>query len=163
MPRPSPRRYFAGELIDPDAPLADNAAPAPAAAAGDSAGLTEEKLAARKGPPAHAARGGVGVGSGGKEHRPADASDKTALPRGRRGARDWPRARAGLPPLLVPVSARRPEPLHYIGVSYGITAELFRFWKRAGSPPPPPPSRTKWTRRVPRPVLIGHAASPTPY
>jgi hypothetical protein len=25
--------------------------------------------------------------------------------------------------------------------------------------PPPPPSRTKWTRRVPHPVLIGHAAS----
>ena len=32
----------------------------------------------------------------------------------------------------------------------------------APSPPPPPP-RTKWTRRVPRPVLIGHAASLTPY
>ena len=28
-------------------------------------------------------------------------------------------------------------------------------------PPPPPPPRTKWTRRVPRPVLIGHAASLT--
>ena len=30
-------------------------------------------------------------------------------------------------------------------------------------PPPPPRSRTKWTRRVPHPVLIGHAASLTPY
>jgi hypothetical protein len=29
---------------------------------------------------------------------------------------------------------------------------------RARSPPPPSP-RTKWTRRVPHPVLIGHAAS----
>ena len=28
----------------------------------------------------------------------------------------------------------------------------------AGAPPPPPP-RTKWTRRVPHPVLTGHAAS----
>jgi hypothetical protein len=28
-------------------------------------------------------------------------------------------------------------------------------------PPPPPPPRTKWTRRVPHPVLIGHAASLT--
>ena len=28
---------------------------------------------------------------------------------------------------------------------------------------PTPPSRTKWTRRVPHPVLIGHAASLTPY
>jgi hypothetical protein len=26
-------------------------------------------------------------------------------------------------------------------------------------PPPPSPPRTKWTRRVPHPVLIGHAAS----
>ena len=30
-------------------------------------------------------------------------------------------------------------------------------------PAPPLPSRTKWTRRVPHPVLIGHAASLTPY
>jgi hypothetical protein len=29
--------------------------------------------------------------------------------------------------------------------------------------PPPPPFRTKWTRRVPHPVLIGHAASLTPH
>ena len=29
----------------------------------------------------------------------------------------------------------------------------------ASRPPPPPPPRTKWTRRVPHPVLIGHAAS----
>ena len=29
--------------------------------------------------------------------------------------------------------------------------------------PPPPPPRTKWTRRVPYPVLSGHAASLTPY
>jgi len=28
-------------------------------------------------------------------------------------------------------------------------------------PLPPPPLRTKWTRRVPHPVLIGHAASLT--
>ena len=27
-----------------------------------------------------------------------------------------------------------------------------------GGAPPPPPPRTKWTRRVPHPVLIGHAA-----
>jgi len=36
---------------------------------------------------------------------------------------------------------------------------------RAGKVAPPPPlfPRTKWTRRVPHPVLIGHAASLTPY
>jgi len=32
---------------------------------------------------------------------------------------------------------------------------------RGGGFPPPPPPRTKWTRRVPHPVLIGHAASLT--
>ena len=30
---------------------------------------------------------------------------------------------------------------------------------RAGGLGHPPPLRTKWTRRVPHPVLIGHAAS----
>jgi hypothetical protein len=34
--------------------------------------------------------------------------------------------------------------------------------RRKAAPPPPPP-RTKWTRRVPHPVLSGHAASLTPY
>ena len=29
--------------------------------------------------------------------------------------------------------------------------------------PPPPPLRTKWTRRVPHPVLIGHVSSLLPY
>ena len=33
----------------------------------------------------------------------------------------------------------------------------------SGRRPPPPPPRTNRTRRVPRPVLIGHAASLTPY
>ena len=32
-----------------------------------------------------------------------------------------------------------------------------------GGAPPPPPLRTKWTRRVLHPVLIGHAASFNPY
>ena len=31
-----------------------------------------------------------------------------------------------------------------------------------GTDSAPPPPRTKWTRRVPHPVLIGHAASFTP-
>ncbi|CAM9182779.1 unnamed protein product [Chrysoparadoxa australica] len=39
--------------------------------------------------------------------------------------------RKKLPPLLVPVSNRKPEGLHWLGVSYGITAPLLRFWKRA--------------------------------
>ena len=35
--------------------------------------------------------------------------------------------------------------------------------RRRRRAPPPRPPRTKWTRRVPHPVLIGHAASLTPY
>lgn len=38
--------------------------------------------------------------------------------------------RANLPPLLVNLEDRRPEKLHYLGVSYGLTQELFRFWRK---------------------------------
>ena len=31
--------------------------------------------------------------------------------------------------------------------------------RRASRQPPPPPPRNEWTRRVPHPVLVGHAAS----
>ena len=39
-------------------------------------------------------------------------------------------------------------------VVHGIDAQPLR-----APAAPRPPSRTKWTRRVPHPVLIGHAAS----
>lgn len=38
--------------------------------------------------------------------------------------------RANLPPLLVHLRERRPERLNYIGVSFGLTLDLFRFWRR---------------------------------
>ncbi|CAK8534585.1 unnamed protein product [Lathyrus sativus] len=38
--------------------------------------------------------------------------------------------RTDLPHLLVHLRERRPEKLHYIGVSFGLTLELFRFWKK---------------------------------
>ncbi|KAK3007259.1 LOW QUALITY PROTEIN: hypothetical protein RJ639_016242 [Escallonia herrerae] len=38
--------------------------------------------------------------------------------------------RTNLPPLLVPLSERQPEKLHYIGVSFGLTLDLFRFWRK---------------------------------
>ena len=47
------------------------------------------------------------------------------------------------------------EPLRFLRLRSGL-------WNRAAvstSPLLPPPPRTKWTRRVPPPVLIGHAAS----
>lgn len=38
--------------------------------------------------------------------------------------------RTDLPPLLVPLRERWPEKLHYLGVSFGLTLNLFRFWKK---------------------------------
>ncbi|KAK9130064.1 hypothetical protein Sjap_010551 [Stephania japonica] len=38
--------------------------------------------------------------------------------------------RADLPPLFVNLSERPPEELHYLGVSFGLTLDLFRFWRR---------------------------------
>ncbi|CAD5183874.1 unnamed protein product [Musa acuminata subsp. malaccensis] len=38
--------------------------------------------------------------------------------------------RANLPPLLVHLHERHPEKLHYIGVSFGLTLDLFRFWRK---------------------------------
>jgi len=43
--------------------------------------------------------------------------------------------RRHLPPLLLELSERPPEPLHYIGVSFGLTSNLLRFWKRSGFVP----------------------------
>jgi hypothetical protein len=42
---------------------------------------------------------------------------------------------ARMPPLLQRLSERRPEQLDYVGVSYGLTKDLLRFWKRAGYVP----------------------------
>ena len=36
-----------------------------------------------------------------------------------------------MPPLFSKLSERRPDRLDYVGVSYGLTAPLLRFWKRA--------------------------------
>ena len=43
--------------------------------------------------------------------------------------------RKNLPPLLLKLSERKPERLDYLGVSYGLTQELLRFWKRCGFTP----------------------------
>ncbi|KAI4472736.1 hypothetical protein M0802_016536, partial [Mischocyttarus mexicanus] len=43
--------------------------------------------------------------------------------------------RTSLPPLLLKLSERRPENLDYIGVSYGITEKLLKFWKRSSFVP----------------------------
>ncbi|XP_054633393.1 RNA cytidine acetyltransferase [Dunckerocampus dactyliophorus] len=43
--------------------------------------------------------------------------------------------RKELPPLLLKLSERRAEQLHYLGVSYGLTTQLLKFWKKAGYTP----------------------------
>ncbi|XP_073460309.1 RNA cytidine acetyltransferase [Aquarana catesbeiana] len=40
--------------------------------------------------------------------------------------------RKNLPPLLLRLSERPAEKLDYLGVSYGLTPQLLKFWKRAG-------------------------------
>jgi len=37
-----------------------------------------------------------------------------------------------LPPLFSKLSERKPESLDYLGVSYGLTSDLLRFWKKCG-------------------------------
>ncbi|CAG9859781.1 unnamed protein product [Phyllotreta striolata] len=43
--------------------------------------------------------------------------------------------RKTLPPLLLKLSERPPERLDYIGVSFGLTEQLLKFWKKAGFVP----------------------------
>ncbi|CAI8034150.1 RNA cytidine acetyltransferase [Geodia barretti] len=43
--------------------------------------------------------------------------------------------RTNLPPLLCRLEDRPPETLDYIGVSYGLTLQLYRFWSRLGYVP----------------------------
>ena len=40
--------------------------------------------------------------------------------------------RKKLPPLLVAAGDRRPERLHWLGASFGVTGQLLKLWKRAG-------------------------------
>ncbi|KAG8928556.1 hypothetical protein FRC02_006740 [Tulasnella sp. 418] len=42
-----------------------------------------------------------------------------------------PRPVSSLPPLLQSLDKLKPPPLDYLGVSYGLTSQLLRFWKRA--------------------------------
>lgn len=43
--------------------------------------------------------------------------------------------RSNLPPLLIKLNERKAERLDYIGVSYGLTSDLLRFWKKCGFVP----------------------------
>lgn len=39
------------------------------------------------------------------------------------------------PPLLQRLSERKPETLDYLGVSFGLTRDLLKFWKKGGFTP----------------------------
>lgn len=43
--------------------------------------------------------------------------------------------RTSLPPLLLKLSQRKPENLNYIGVCFGLTEQLLKFWKKSGFVP----------------------------
>ncbi|KAH9936596.1 GNAT acetyltransferase 2-domain-containing protein [Fomitopsis serialis] len=45
------------------------------------------------------------------------------------------RSATAMPPLLQRLTERKPETIDYLGVSYGLTPQLLRFWKRAGYVP----------------------------
>uniref|UniRef100_A0A7S3ZH00 RNA cytidine acetyltransferase n=1 Tax=Lotharella globosa TaxID=91324 RepID=A0A7S3ZH00_9EUKA len=40
--------------------------------------------------------------------------------------------KSGLLPMLIKLTERKPEPLHYLGVSYGLTLSLLNFWTKNG-------------------------------
>jgi N-acetyltransferase 10 len=46
-----------------------------------------------------------------------------------------PREMTDLPPLFLKLEERRAERLHYVGVSYGLTQQLLRFWQKLGFVP----------------------------
>ncbi|KAM0789838.1 hypothetical protein ACM66B_006685 [Microbotryomycetes sp. NB124-2] len=61
----------------------------------------------------------------------AKVTERDSLQTDKIGIRDASK----MPPLLQRLSERRPENLDYLGTSYGVTAQLFKFWKRAGFVP----------------------------
>ena len=64
-----------------------------------------------------------------KRERPSSAAPAST------GGEVAVRDAAQLPPLLERLTERQPEALDWLGVSYGFTPTLFRFWKRAGYTP----------------------------
>jgi hypothetical protein len=70
-----------------------------------------------------------------KQHKQAAAAAAAAAGGESQLLTEQVKPRAGLPPLLVNLAERPPEPLHYLGVSYGLTQQLYGFWRRAGFQP----------------------------
>jgi len=73
---------------------------------------------------------GLDEGEGGTGATPT--RKPSATPNGAGLLAERIKPRTGLPPLLVSLADRPPERLHYLGVSFGITLQLYKFWSRAG-------------------------------
>ena len=77
----------------------------------------------------------------GHERHPsgAAAADGSAAPEGEDSEllteKVAPRDLSELPPLFTRLQERRAEALHYLGVSFGLTAQLLKFWQRLGFAP----------------------------
>ena len=126
------KRYYQGELTGLDNGDLDSdeetAAAAAAAASGKSSKKKEKKSKDKK----KRSRGdeeddeeeeGDEEEGGGGDKAASTLLTETVTPR------------TGLPPLLVNLAERRPERLHYLGVSYGLTQQLYNFWHRSGFEP----------------------------
>ena len=118
-------------------------------AAGGADDSQEALLRAREACPAPAPRPPPDPGRPRRAEEAARGADSPA--RGAAGAEAAVGPGAGAPP---PPPYRSPYASPYRTPSHPPLQVLVD-----GAPPP----RTKWTRRVPRPVLSGHAASLTPY
>ncbi|KAJ1948425.1 N-acetyltransferase 10 [Linderina macrospora] len=57
--------------------------------------------------------------------------DKSDLSKEKVGVRDA----KSLPPLFMKLTEKKPTRLHWLGVSYGLTSSLHKFWKRSGYAP----------------------------
>jgi hypothetical protein len=89
--------------------------------------------------------------------RPLPHQTRHSAPR--RAGKRWTRS-SPPPPTLLPTTHPTVLSLRQaMDKKYGFGGRGKTLSKRNTFESPPPPPRTKWTRRVPHPVLIGHAAS----
>jgi len=135
---------------------------APSAGAGDGAGEQERVFDTEEGPQDRA----MGIwllGVSGMVRAPPRSAPLCA-PTGTRASSPCPARRASLSGRATQVAG-----MVVLGGLTRLTGSGLSMtkWRPHSEMPPmtqaPPPPRTKWTRRVPHPVLIGHAASLTPY
>jgi N-acetyltransferase 10 len=115
------RRHYQGELRDLDEDEEEEEEGRDGRGDDQQDGLGEEQAARRR---AAAGDAAGGDGNGNDDGNPQSSQLMT----------EELRPRAGLPPLLVRCGELKPRPprLHYLGVSYGLTQQLYNFWSRAG-------------------------------